>query len=125
MNYLLDTHTFLWWLNNSEQLSQDVRKIIENGDNRIFISHASQWEISIKVAINRLVFPVEKMENEVELNGFEVLAITTPHIIQTVSLPMHHRDPFDRMLIAQAQHESLVLLSKDHIFSKYDVEVFW
>ena len=125
MNYLLDTHAFLWWLDNSDQLSENARKVIEDGNNRIFISHASQWEISIKVAINRLVFPMDKMEGEVDKNGFELLNITTSHIIQTVSLPMHHRDPFDRMLIAQTQSESLVLLSKDQIFSEYDVELLW
>lgn len=65
------------------------------------------------------------MEGELDKNGFELLSITTPHIIQTVNLPMHHRDPFDRMLIAQAQTESLILLSKDHIFPEYDVELFW
>ena len=68
---------------------------------------------------------MDKMESEVDNNGFELLSITTSHIIQMVSLPMHHRDPFDRMLIAQAQSESLILLSKDHIFPKYEVEVFW
>jgi len=125
MNYLLDTHAFLWWLDNSDQLSENARSVIEDGNNRIFISHASQWEISIKVAINRLVFPVDKLEDEVDKNGFELLNITTPHIVQTAGLPMHHRDPFDRMLIAQAQSESLVLLSKDQIFPKYNVELFW
>ena len=125
MNYLLDTHVFLWWLDDSDQLSDNVRQVIADSDNRIFISHASQWEISIKVAINRLVFPMDKMEDEVDKNGFELLSIITPHIIQTTNLPMYHRDPFGRMLIAQAQSESLTLLSKDQVFSKYDIALFW
>ncbi len=125
MNYLLDTHAFLWWLDDSDQLSKYARQVIGDSDNRIFISHASQWEIAIKVSINRLVFPMNEMEAEVDKNGFELLNITTPHIIQTVSLPLHHRDPFDRLLIAQAQSESLILLSKDSIFPKYDIDLAW
>ena len=125
MNYLLDTHTFLWWLSDSDQLSEQARRIIGDGDNRIFMSHASQWEIAIKTSINRLTFPMNEMEAELIKNGFELLDITTPHIIQTTSLPLHHRDPFDRMLIAQAQSESLILISKDHIFPKYDINLAW
>lgn len=125
MNYLLDTHSFLWWLTDSRQLSESARDVIGNNNNRLFISHASQWEIGIKVAIKRLKFPIDKMENIIDDNGFEPLSITTPHIIQTVTLPQHHRDPFDRLLIAQAQCESLILLSKDNIFPKYDVDLLW
>ena len=125
MNYLLDTHAFLWWLSDSDQLSEQARKIIGDSDNRIFMSHASQWEIAIKVSINRLTFPINDMETELVKNGFDLLNITTPHIIQTTSLPLHHRDPFDRMLIAQAQSESLILISKDHIFPRYDINLAW
>lgn len=125
MNYLLDTHTFLWWLSDSDQLSGQARKIISDSDNRIFMSCASQWEIAIKVSINRLTFPMDEMETELVKNGFEFLNITTPHIMRTTSLPLHHRDPFDRMLIAQAQSESLILISKDHIFPKYDISLAW
>ncbi|MEE9328394.1 MAG: type II toxin-antitoxin system VapC family toxin [Cocleimonas sp.] len=125
MNYLLDTHTFIWWLENSKKLSKPVRNIIGNSDNRIFVSHASQWEIAIKVAIDRLAFPVKKLEDTVEENGFELLALNTQHIMQTVKLPMHHRDPFDRLLIAQAQIETLILLSKDQWFDHYDVKLDW
>ncbi len=125
MNYLLDTHTFLWWLSDSDQLSRQAKKIISDSDNRIFMSCASQWEIAIKVSINRLTFPMDEMETELVKNGFELLNITTPHINQTTSLPLHHRDPFDRMLIAQAQSESLILISKDHIFPEYDINLAW
>ena len=125
MNYLLDTHAFIWWLDDSNQLSKNAKNVITNGDNRIFVSHASQWEIAIKVSINRLVFPMDRMADEIDKNGFELLNITTHHIVQTVELPLHHRDPFDRLLIAQAQSESLILLSKGHVFPKYDVELIW
>ena len=125
MNCLLDTHTFIWWLNDSKKLSQRARRIISDSNNRIFVSHATQWEIAIKVAIDRLTFPVEKLESEVENNGFELLAIDTRQIMHTVTLPMHHRDPFDRLLIAQAQTESLTLLSRDEMFASYEVLLVW
>lgn len=125
MNYLLDTHAFIWWLEDSKKLSEPARNIISDADNRIFISHASQWEIAIKVAIDRLVFPVERLDAIVEENGLELLTLTTQHIMQTTKLPMHHRDPFDRLLIAQAQLDSLILLSKDQWFDRYDVKLAW
>jgi len=125
MNYLLDTHSFIWWLNDSKKLSQRARRIISDSNNRIFVSHASQWEIAIKVAIGRLTFPVEKLETEVVENGFELLALSTQHIMQIANLPLHHRDPFDRLLIAMAQKESLTLLSRDEMFASYDVSLAW
>jgi PIN domain nuclease of toxin-antitoxin system len=125
MNYLLDTHSFIWWLNDSKKLSQRARRIISDSNNRIFVSHATQWEIAIKAAIGRLVFPVDRLELEVEENGFELLSLNTQHIMQIACLPMHHRDPFDRLLIAQAQKESLTLLSRDEMFASYDVSLTW
>ncbi len=125
MNYLLDTHTFLWWVDDSRQLSDISREIIHNGSNRIFLSLASQWEIGIKASIGRLEFPMDQLEDTVEQNGFELLAMTTRHIIKSTGLPMHHRDPFDRMLIAQARLESLTLISRDAVFPDYDVALAW
>lgn len=125
MNCLLDTHTFLWWVDDSRQLSDISREIIHNGSNRIFLSLASQWEIAIKASIDRLEFPINELEDTVEQNGFEPLAMTTRHIIESTGLPMHHRDPFDRMLIAQARLESLTLISKDAVFPDYDVALVW
>ena len=125
MNYLLDTHSFIWWLNDSKKLSQRARRIISDSSNRIFVSHATQWEIAIKVTIGRLIFPVEKLETELEENGFELLALNTQHIMQIANLPLHHRDPFDRLLIAQAQKESLTLISRDEMFSSYGVTLAW
>ena len=125
MNVLLDTHTFIWWLNDSRKLSERARRVISDSNNRIFVSHATQWEIAIKSAIGRLTFPVEKLEQEVEGNGFELLSLNTQHIMQIAHLPMYHRDPFDRLLIAQAQNESLTLLSRDEMFASYDVSLAW
>ncbi len=125
MNYLLDTHTFLWWVSNSRQLSDTSRDIISDGYNRIFISIASQWEIGIKASIGRLDFPIDELSVSIEKNGFESLAINADHITESAHLPMHHRDPFDRMLIAQARLESLTLISKDTTFPNYDLALVW
>lgn len=125
MEYLLDTHAFIWWLEDSDQLSGKARSIIENNSNKIYLSLASQWEMAIKVSIGRLEFPLEDIQTLTVDNGFEPLAITTEHIIHTSRLPLHHRDPFDRLLIAQAQLESLCLISKDRYFPQYDVELIW
>ena len=125
MNYLLDTHTFIWWLNDSPELSSTAKKIISNPENSIFVSHASYWEIAIKVSIGRLTFPLESIESELQINGFELLTIKTSHILYSASLPMHHRDPFDRMLIAQAQIENLSLVTIDQHIQKYEVLWVW
>lgn len=125
MNYLLDTHTFLWWVDDSRQLSDISREIIHNASNRIFLSLVSQWEIVLKASIGGLEFPINELEDTVEQNGFAPLTMSTRHIIESTSLPMHHRDPFDRMLIAQARLESLTLISKDAVFPDYDVALAW
>ncbi|WP_428355340.1 type II toxin-antitoxin system VapC family toxin [Methyloprofundus sp.] len=125
MNYLLDTHTFIWWLNNSPELSATAKKIISRPDNSIFVSHASYWEIAIKVSIGRLTFPLKSLESELQLNGFELLSIKTSHILQSASLPMLHRDPFDRMLIAQAQMEGLNLITVDQHIQQYTLSWSW
>ena len=125
MNYLLDTHTFIWWLNNSPELSTTAKKIISSPDNSIFVSHANYWEIAIKVSIGHLTFPLESLESELQLNGFELLSIKTSHILQSASLPMLHRDPFDRMLIAQAQMESLNLITVDQHIQQYALSWSW
>lgn len=125
MDYLLDTHAFIWWMEYSDKLSQKARAIIADNSHRIFLSHASQWEIAIKVSIGRLEFPVNELKALTAENGFEELAITTEHIVQTTALPLHHRDPFYRLLIAQVQLESLTLLSRDGVFPEYEVELLW
>lgn len=125
MNCLLDTHVLIWWLDDSAELSSSVRNIISNPENNMVVSHVSYWEIAIKVSIERLIFPLNTLDTELQNNGFELLAINTAHIIQSTSLPMHHRDPFDRMLIAQAKIDNLSLITKDHQIQKYDLSWFW
>ncbi len=128
MNILLDTHTFLWWITDSPQLSAIARNLISDSNNRLYWSAASSWETAIKYKLGRLPLP-EKSEKflpqELKKNRIESLAITDSHAFYAGQLPRHHNDPFDRMLIAQAQTESLILLSSDSLFDAYDVVVKW
>lgn len=123
--YLLDTHAFIWWLNNSPELSKTARKTISSPENTIFFSHVSYWEMAIKVSIGRLEFPMEAINLELQKNSFELLTISSPHILQSTKFPMIHRDPFDRLLMAQAKVEKLTLLSVDKFIHQYDVVCVW
>jgi PIN domain nuclease of toxin-antitoxin system len=128
MKFLLDTHTFLWWNMDDLQLSSSVKAIIADGQNDILLSAATAWEISIKTTKGRLVlpeFPTEYFSRRMELNRFKPLPIQISHALRVYDLPRHHDDPFDRLLVAQSQLESLPLLSKDEEIRKYEVEVVW
>lgn len=123
MILLLDTHTFLWWLTHPETLSQTSRAAIEDPENQVFVSVFSLWEIAIKRTLGKLEAPID-LEHDVELVGFTNLGLHPSHIHASESLPFHHRDPFDRMLIAQAMVEHATLISRDDQFGQYDVPVF-
>ena len=128
MNLLLDTHTFLWWITDAPKLSKTARELIGDGHNTLYWSAASSWEVSIKYALGRLTLPEtpEKfLPPELLQNRIESLPVIDTHAFQAGHLPRYHRDPFDRMLIAQAQVESLVLLSNDQTLGLYDVNVRW
>jgi len=128
MNLLLDTHTFLWWITDDPQLSKKIRELIGDGRNRIYWSAASSWEVAIKFALGRLPLPYlpeQFLPDALARNRIESLPITDLHAFRAGQLPRHHRDPFDRILIAQAQVESLVLLSNDPQCRRYELEVIW
>jgi len=125
LKLLLDTHTLLWWLADDSRLSPRVRKFIANSANQVAISSVSAWEISIKKALGKLEVDLELLLSEIEKNGFTLLQVSFEHGLRAGSLPCHHRDPFDRMLIAQSQCEGLHLVSIDSQFSAYDVDVIW
>ncbi|GAB4505044.1 MAG: type II toxin-antitoxin system VapC family toxin [Anaerolineales bacterium] len=128
MKYLLDTHTFLWWNTDDPQLSAIAKEIIADGRNEIFLSAASAWEIAIKTTRGRLIlpeYPERYIPNRLRLHGFQALPVQIHHAVQVYQLPMHHTDPFDRLLIAQSQIESMPLLSADKNIRRYDVEVVW
>ncbi len=124
----MDTHTFLWWITDDAQLSHTVSDIIRDGSNVLFWSAASSWEIAIKYALGRLPLPEPPkifIPKEIEINRIESLQINHQHAFCAGRLPSFHKDPFDRMLIAQARIESLVLLSCDSVFNQYDVVTKW
>lgn len=121
--FLLDTHIFLWWRGEPSRLSSEVRSRIATAD-LIFVSAASAWEARIKVSLGRLDLP-DTMEAGVLASGFEKLLISFSHAERAASLPLHHRDPFDRMLVAQAQSEGLTLVTHDRLLEPYDVEILW
>jgi PIN domain nuclease of toxin-antitoxin system len=120
MRVLLDTHVFLWWLRNDTALGTRIRTIIAAMDNEIFLSAVSIWEIGIKKALGKLKAP-SRLNQIVEARGFIGLPITLAHAHTAGGLARHHADPFDRMLVAQAQTENLLLASDDSKIVLYDV----
>jgi len=124
MNVLLDTHVLIWWVRNSARLGKQARALILDQETEVWVSCASIWEISIKAALGRLdlLDPIaEELPRELEKSGFRSLAINLDHALAVRALPLHHRDPFDRMLVVQAQCEGLTLVTVDPKISAYDV----
>lgn len=119
MNLLLDTHVFLWWM-WGEDISSEAAAAISDPETIALVSAASVWEIAIKRALGKLEVP-DSIEAELEGHGFRALTITAEHAERAGGLPLHHRDPFDRMLVAQAQMEGLTLVTRDPAFAAYDV----
>lgn len=119
---LLDTHVFLWWQAGDPRLGEEVKERLAESP-LIFVSAASAWEAAIKVALGRLRLP-KTVEEGVEEAGFSKLPVTFAHAERVASLPRHHADPFDRLLIAQAQQEGLTLVTHDVAFRRYEVELF-
>lgn len=117
---LLDTHILLWALAEPESLKPTARSAVEAPRNEVFVSAASGWEIALKRALGKLEAPPD-LESELRQAGFDLLAITFGHAERAGELPLHHRDPFDRMLIAQAQIEGLTLVTRDTRIPIYDV----
>lgn len=127
MKLLLDTHTFLWFLDDSPQLSHKGKALLE-ADNALLLSIASLWEIAIKVRLGKLTVavPIEVlMTQQLTHNDIELLPITVVPLIVVSTLPLHHRDPFDRLLIAQAMVEQLPIVSADPAFDAYPVQRLW
>lgn len=128
MRALLDTHAFLWWVTDDPNLSQRVREVIGDGQNEILFSTASAWEIAIKAGFGRVQFPADLegfITEQVHRNAFEVLPVQLSHALKVFGLPDYHRDPFDRMLVAQALVEGIPILSADSQFARYPVQVIW
>lgn len=125
MRALLDTHVFLWWNMDDPRLSDSIREIISDGRNELLLSAASAWEIAIKAGRGRLTLPAPPQEyvaDRLGLHGFRPLPISLGHALHVYNLPNHHRDPFDRLLVAQAQLEEIPILTADPVIARYDVK---
>ena len=119
MRLLLDTHILLWWLSDDRKLAKNARDIIANSSNDVLVSSASVWEIAIKAALGRIEIELDDLEDAIMRNGFRPLPIGFRHAVTVGRLPAVHRDPFDRMLVAQASVEELRLVSHDRVFERY------
>jgi PIN domain nuclease of toxin-antitoxin system len=128
MNLLLDTHTLLWFVLGDAQLSVAARQLIEDATNPKFVSPAACWEIAIKISIGKYALnePYETfMDRAIRQNGFLTLPIEPRHTALLINMPFHHRDPFDRLIIAQAVVEGLAIVSANPVFDAYSVQRLW
>ncbi len=128
MNLLLDTHAFIWWYSEPEKLSKSVLAACLDVTNTLALSVASVWEMQIKAQLGKLQLtkPLsEIIQHQQEQNQLQLLPVTLPIVLALDDLPMHHRDPFDRLLIAQAKVDQFVLVSNDSQFKQYPVSLFW
>jgi PIN domain nuclease of toxin-antitoxin system len=128
MEYLLDTHTFLWFINGDNQLSEKAKNAILDSEAVKYLSIVSLWEIAIKVSLGKLSLEMNypDLRRHVIDNGFEILPITFEHTAALIDLALHHRDPFDRMIISQALSQQLMVIGKDENFSKYQgLKLLW
>ncbi|MFV1860013.1 MAG: type II toxin-antitoxin system VapC family toxin [Anaerolineales bacterium] len=128
MNLIVDTQVFLWWLVDDGALSERARDLMRDAGNTLYLSAVSAWEIAIKAALGRLELsgdPTIVVPEQMAANSIEPLPMQISHALHVNSLPPHHRDPFDRMLVAQSQIESLPILTSDARIGHYDVEVVW
>ena len=126
MRILIDTHIFIWSLREPERLSASAVEILNDRQNVIFLSVVSAWEIQIKTGTNKLVLDqplIETIARQQRVNNLQLLPIELRHISGLSRLPMHHRDPFDRLLLAQSNVEAMPLLSADAVFDAYDAQI--
>ena len=128
MNILLDTHVLIWLAMEPQNLSQQAKTILSNPNNTLFLSLVSIWEMQIKIQIGKLTLNVslkKVIESQQQVNGLQILPIELAHIFALEVLPNHHRDPFDRLLLAQALVAQIPILSIDAIFEQYPVQRLW
>lgn len=128
MRLLLDTHALLWWVEDDPQLSPEVRRQIADERNDCLVSLASAWEMAIKAGLGKLKLAVtvqRYFQEHLTPNNFQLLPIGLEHVTLVEALPLHHRDPFDRLLIAQAKCDGLVLVSADPMFDEYGISRVW
>ena len=128
MRFLIDTHVWLWAISEPERLRPSAAELIIAPENAVVLSAASAWEIAIKVSRGRLNLPLpldDLLMSELQIFSLSVLAVQLPHAVHVAHLPLHHADPFDRLLVAQCQTEGLPLMTADAAFARYDIEILW
>ncbi len=128
MKLLLDTHTFIWWDSEPSQLSERILTMCQDNSNTLFLSVVTVWEMQIKSQLRKLKLNLplaDLIENQQRINDIQLLPINLEHVLELDRLPLHHKDPFDRLLIAQTNIEEAILLSKDAAFSAYSVQTVW
>ena len=125
MRLLLDTHALIWALDAPERLPQTFLDTLDKAGVTVFASAASAWEIAIKVALGRLRFPIEKLPAALSDAAFKELQVSIAHGLEMARLPFIHRDPFDRLLVAQARHEGLTLVTRDPTVRRYPINTLW
>ena len=128
MRLLLDTHTFIWWDSEPAKLSPKMLALCQNPDNELILSVASLWEMQIKAQLGKmkLIMPLAHLiESQQKTNNLQLLSVRAPHVLELSSLPSLHKDPFDRLLIAQARIENLRMATQDSIIRDYPVQVVW
>ncbi len=121
MQLLLDTHALIWWFNNDRTLSIEAKQAIADPDNIVFVSAASAWEIAIKKSLGKLQAPND-LKTQIEQKRFTTMAISIDHALTVEKLPLYHQDPFDRILIAQATYENLIIITRDRKFKSYEIK---
>lgn len=127
MDLILDTHTVIWFITDDDQLSSFSKEAIQDIQNRCYVSIATLWEMGIKYSLGKLELNagLNKIFELIFDSGLLLLPITPDHILTNTNLPFHHRDPFDRLIIAQAKREGFTIISKDQEFEKYDISLMW
>jgi PIN domain nuclease of toxin-antitoxin system len=128
MKLLLDTHTFIWWTISVARLSSQALSLLQDRQNALFLSLASLWEMQLKIQLGKLHFnsPLSQIvEEQQRINGLKLLSIAPEHIYALDQLPFHHKDPFDRLLIAQAMTETIPVVSADAAFAAYPAQIIW
>jgi PIN domain nuclease of toxin-antitoxin system len=128
MKLLFDTHTFIWWDSEPTKLSARILHLCQDRSNTLILSVASVWEMQVKSQLDKLTFSAplsELIEKQISVNGFKILSIELSHVLQLQNLPLHHKDPFDRLLIAQAIAENAMFVSNDSEVCRYPVNIIW
>jgi|SRR5579872_3910373 len=120
MKYLLDTHIILWWLTTPNKIHKKAQKIIKDKSNSVYVSSASLWEMAIKKSIGRLTLPYNLIEI-IAVENFKILPVSAEESLGVADLPMHHTDPFDRLMIMQAKLNDLIIITRDSKFAEYPV----